>query len=254
MIDVVTQHPSRFEKRYKGKKWSFLLRGAIRSAAGNRPTLKRRLVEAETMLGLLHHTAAQINPNLIKARPKRLTVAVTAHCNLRCLGCRYGRDFMVGEQLPLQKVKELLSDAKDAGVELVRLYGGEPLLHPDLPEMVRHTVKLGMALYVTTNGILLKQKIEGLYDAGLRNLSIGFYGTSNDYNEYVQRRDAYHKLEEGVSAIRARYGSAVSLQLNFLIMRSSCNLLALHAAWEFANRYNMGFHIDLNSLFSTLFY
>ena len=226
--------------------WSTALRRAIRSAVRNRPAIKSHLAQLEISAGLLQHTAAHISPCLIKARPRRLTVAITAHCNLRCVGCRYGRDFMVGDQLPTLTVQELLDDAKEAGVELVRLYGGEPLLHPGLPDMVRHAVSLGLSVYVTTNGILLNQKIDRLFDAGLRNITIGYYGTGAAYDEYVQRGGGkYRRLEEGLATVRKHYGSAVSLQLNYLIMRPSCTLDALRSAWEIAQRFDMTVHTDL---------
>jgi sulfatase maturation enzyme AslB (radical SAM superfamily) len=108
-----------------------------------------------------------------------------------------------------------------------------------------HAVGLHLPTYVTTNGVLFKQKIGGLYEAGLRNITVGFYGTGTAYNDYVHRGNSFHRLEEGVAAVRARYGSSVSMQLNFLIMRPSCNLESLHEAWRFAKRYDMSFHTDL---------
>jgi cyclic pyranopterin phosphate synthase len=131
------------------------------------------------------------------------------------------------------------------GIETVRLYGGEPLLHPALAAMVRHAVGLGLSAYITTNGMLLKQKIKVLYEAGLRNITIGFYGTGADYNLYVQRDHRYRRLEESVAAVRDRYGSTISMQLNYLLMRPSCNLEALENAWKFAERYNLEFTTDL---------
>jgi cyclic pyranopterin phosphate synthase len=221
------------------------VRDAVRTAAASSPRLKHALRQAEQGLGLLEHTVAQVIPAVIQPRPRRITVAITAHCNLRCIGCRYGRDFMTGEQLSLAETQTLLDDAKSAGVELVRLYGGEPLLHRDLPEMVRHSLGLGLATYVTTNGLLLRQKIDALFAAGLRNITIGFYGTADAYDQYVQRSGRFARLEEGLAYARARYGSALSLQLNYLIMRPSCSLPALRAAWEFAERFGMTFHTDL---------
>jgi MoaA/NifB/PqqE/SkfB family radical SAM enzyme len=209
------------------------------------PGVKERLRQAEQGLGLLEHSLGRVLPSVIQPRPRRLTVAVTAHCNLRCTGCRYGRDFMPGQQLSLEEVKQILTDAKESGVELVRLYGGEPLLHRDLPEMVRHSIQLGLATYVTTNGTLLRQKIDALYEAGLRNITIGFYGTGEHYNNYVNRKDRFRRLEEGLSYARERYGSTLSLQLNYLVMRPTCNISALREAWEFAERFDMTFHTDL---------
>lgn len=220
-------------------------RSLIRALARNHAGIKRLLRSAENEVALAHHNLAQIAPRLIRARPRKLTVAITAYCNLRCIGCRYGRDFMPGQQLTLDMVKFLLDDAKAAGIETVRLYGGEPLLHPDLPAMVRHAIGLGLSTYITTNGLLLDQKIERLYDAGLRQITIGFYGTAADYDLYVQKDDRYRRLERSVATARNRYGSAMTMQLNYLLMRPSCNLPALHGAWEFAQRYDLSFHTDL---------
>src|SRR4051794_6661356 len=112
--------------------------------------------EADIRLTRLHHSLAARWPGLIRPNPKQLTVAVTSHCNLRCRGCHYGRGFMQGEQLDLATLRDALDDAWEAGVEIVRLYGGEPLLHKDLPAIVRHATDLGLRTYVTTNGTLLK--------------------------------------------------------------------------------------------------
>ena len=207
--------------------------------------IKNLLKGIDEHLALIQHSTATYFPILIQPQPRQLTLAVTARCNLRCIGCRYERDYMLGQELPSHIVKNLLDDARTAGINMVRFYGGEPLLHPALPEMIEHSVQLGMETYITTNGILLKQRIDSLYQAGLRWMTIGFYGTGADYNTYTQRGDQYARLEASLAAVRDRYGKAVDLQLNFVLMRPSCNLKALRDAWAFAERFDMFFHIDL---------
>lgn len=191
------------------------------------------------------HSAARVLPMLIRPEPRRLQIAITANCNLRCVGCHYGRDFMRGEQLGLPLVRQLLDDAKDVGFWDVRLYGGEPLLHPDLPEMVRHSVALGLETFVTTNGMLLDRTFPALFDAGLRRLTIGYYGTDADYDAYVQRPDRFARLERNVAEIRDRYGSDVNIQINWLLSRRSCTEQALDAAIAFAERYDARIQVDL---------
>jgi MoaA/NifB/PqqE/SkfB family radical SAM enzyme len=220
-------------------------RSSLRKLSKRHPRAKHLLGNIETRLGLAEHSLAQVVPAIIQARPRKLTIAITAHCNLRCVGCRYERDFMLGQQLSFSMVQTALSDAKLAGIETVRLYGGEPLLHPQLPDMVRHATSLGLSTYVTTNGILLRQKIDDLYAAGLRSITIGFYGTLGDYDKYVQREKSFRRLESGIASIRDRYGSAVSLQLNFLLMRPSCDRKALYAALAFAEKYDLTLSVDL---------
>src|SRR5262249_2605554 len=172
-----------------------LLRDYLGPWIRRHPGVKRSLVKADIHLDLVRHSVAQFVPAIIHPQPRNLTIAVTAYCNLRCTGCRYGRDFMPGAQLSWPMARDLLSDAKQTGFEAVRLYGGEPLLHPDLARMVEHALRLGLRVYVTTNGILLEEKIDELYQAGLRDFTIGFYGVGAHYNSYVQRKDRFSRLE-----------------------------------------------------------
>jgi MoaA/NifB/PqqE/SkfB family radical SAM enzyme len=226
-----------------------MVRGPVirvaRELLRSRPTLKRVLREGDTWITRQRHSLAVDFPILIQAEPKQLTVAITANCNLRCVGCRYGRDFMFGQQLPLPLVVDLLHDAKDAGFQNVRLYGGEPLLHRDLPRMVHIASDLGLKPAITTNGLLLGAKIHELYDAGLRTLTIGFYGTGGAYDRYVQRSSSYDKLERSVAGVRDRYGLDVQMQINFLLAKPSCNLIFLKEALDFAKRYRTRVQIDI---------
>ena len=154
---------------------------------------------------------------------------------------------MVGQRLYLDVMSEVLADARSAGISKVRFYGGEPLLHPELAQMVGHATSLGLNSCVNTNGTHLAKKIDALYGAGLRLVLIGFYGIGDVYDSYTQREGHFRRLEESLRFVRCRYSSELELQLNFTLMRSSCNLNSLAAAWEFACRFDMYFHIDLVS-------
>ena len=209
------------------------------------PTVRRRLADVDTVITRQRHSIAPHFPMLIQPQPRLLTVAITAKCNLRCIGCRYGRDFMPGQQLPLKLVVDLLHDAKAAGFQKVRLYGGEPLLHRDLPKMIQVARGLGLIPYVTTNAVLLGEKIDELYDAGLRSLTIGFYGTHGSYDQYVQRADSYDKMERGVARVRERHGMDVQMQINYLLSKQSCSLRSLNEALNFCKRYQTQFQVDI---------
>lgn len=191
------------------------------------------------------HSVATTLPNTIKPRPYKIMIAVTAQCNARCHGCRYGRDFMVGEQLSLRMVEGVLEDAAAAGYYSIRLYGGEPLLHSDLPQMVRRCIELGMRPYVTTNGALLEHKIDALFGAGLRDLTFGFYGVGTAYDDYTQCPGLFERVERGIALTRERYGSRVDMQMNWLLMQPTASLAALHDAVVFAERYGMAIRVDL---------
>ena len=220
-------------------------RDLIRDAVRDKPAVKGAFVAAEDSVEMWKHSLAKRFPSLIKPRTRKMTVAITAQCNLRCVGCKYGRDFMPGHVLSLDMVKGLMDDGRAAGAETIRLYGGEPLLHKDLPAMIEHGIDIGLRVYVTTNGVLLERRIDELYAAGLRDITLGYYGTGARYDAYTQRGERFDRMEAGVAAVRERYGEEVGMQLNFLIMRPSCDDEALQGAWDFAERYDMSFHTDL---------
>lgn len=73
--------------------------------------------------------------------------------------------------------------------------------------------------------------------AGLRTISIGFYGTGEDYNDYVQRKEQYRKLEQSVEYVCSRYGMSVDMVLGWVLMRPTCTLASIRETWKFAERF-----------------
>jgi len=195
--------------------------------------------------GILKHSVARLLPQIIQPDPKEIFITLTANCNLRCKGCRYGRDFMPGSQLPWPVVRDLLDDCKRFGIRSIRLYGGEPLLHRDLTRIVEYAKKLDLHPWLTTNGILLKEKIDELYNAGLRDISVGYYGTGEEYDAYVQRKDRYALLERGIAYTRERYGLDVQIGLGWVLMRPTCNVDEIRRLWRFAERYSAPIGVSL---------
>lgn len=151
---------------------------------------------------------------------------------------------MPGAQLSLPMVLGAIEDATAAGVHRIRFYGGEPLLHPHLPDMVQHARALGAQPYITTNGTHLGRKIGRLYEAGLRLATVGFYGVNDLYDSYTQKRGHFARLERSLAKVRSDCGSDFELQLNYVLLRETCNLKALEDAWSFAKRFDMHFHVD----------
>src|SRR5690606_13281912 len=84
-----------------------------------------------------------------------------------------------------------------------------------------------------------------LWTAGLRMLTLGFYGTDEAYEGYTGRARAFERFERGVAAVRERYGDAVRLRLNWLLMCPTAEESALDSALDFARRYGASIQIDL---------
>lgn len=191
-------------------------------------------------------SAGEIWPGFIRAQTEKITIAITAHCNLRCKGCKYGRDFMPGAQLPLSIYRELIEDAAAAKIPAVRLYGGEPLLHPDVVRMIEIAGEQGVGCYMTTNALILDRKIDALHGAGLRKITMGYYGQGSEFDAYVQRPGRYARLIESLDATRRAFGpDKLDLQFNFLFSRRSANIKAIEEMRLFAQRYDASVQIDV---------
>ena len=92
-------------------------------------------------------------------------------CNLACKYCNEFDDF--SKPIPLETMKRRIDDLARLGTSVVTLSGGEPLLHPELDEIIAHMRKYSIIAGMITNGYLLTaDRIKRLNRAGLDHLQI----------------------------------------------------------------------------------
>src|SRR5258706_13977501 len=92
-------------------------------------------------------------------------------CTLACTYCNEFDDF--SKPVRLEEMKKRLDILADMGTSIITISGGEPLMHPDLDEVIRHIRRRGMIAGLITNGFFLnKERIERVNDAGLEHLQI----------------------------------------------------------------------------------
>src|SRR5213076_1578983 len=97
-------------------------------------------------------------------------------CNLRCTYCMQEDVVFMdrGELLSFEEITHFVRVAAPLGIDKVRLTGGEPLMRRDLPKLVRMLCAVpGIRdVGLTTNGILLADQAQALFDAGMRRINI----------------------------------------------------------------------------------
>ena len=100
-------------------------------------------------------------------------------CNLACTYCNeYDK---VSSPVPIEEMRRRVDHLKRLGTNVVTISGGEPLLHPELDDLIRHIRKRGIIAGLITNGYLLTQKrIEQLNEAGLDHLQISIDNVQPD--------------------------------------------------------------------------
>jgi MoaA/NifB/PqqE/SkfB family radical SAM enzyme len=111
--------------------------------------------------------------------PFLVHIIPTRRCNLACTYCNEFDDF--SQPVAAEEMKKRLDILADMGTSIITISGGEPLLHPELDEIIQHMRKHGMIAGMITNGFLLTQKrIEELNRAGLEYLQISIDNTMPD--------------------------------------------------------------------------
>ncbi|MCA9023709.1 MAG: GTP 3',8-cyclase MoaA [Planctomycetaceae bacterium] len=137
-----------------------------------------------------------------------LRISVTDRCNIRCFYCMPADNvqFMAkAKLLSFEEIERFVRIVQPMGINKLRLTGGEPLVRRDLPTLVAKLAAIeGIKdIGITTNGILLAEQAQELYDAGLRRLNVSLDALNAEKFAEVTRREGYEKVIEGIQAAKA---------------------------------------------------
>ncbi|XP_057285982.1 molybdenum cofactor biosynthesis protein 1 isoform X2 [Pezoporus wallicus] len=132
-----------------------------------------------------------------------LRISLTEKCNLRCQYCMPEEGVQLTPKSDLLTTQEIITLAKlfvKEGVEKIRLTGGEPLIRPDVVDIVGQLRKLeGLkTIAVTTNGMNLTRLLPRLKEAGLNAINISLDTLVPAKFEFIVRRKGFHKVMEGI--------------------------------------------------------
>jgi cyclic pyranopterin phosphate synthase len=152
-----------------------------------------------------------------------LRVSVTDRCNLRCTYCMppEGLEWIPGgELLSADELVRVVRLAVDQGVQEVRFTGGEPLVRPDLEQIVAGVAALPdpPSLSLTTNGIGLTTRAQSLKDAGLTRINVSLDTLDAERFRTLTRRDRLADVLAGIAA--AQRAGLAPVKINTVLMRS----------------------------------
>ncbi|MDD3462208.1 MAG: GTP 3',8-cyclase MoaA [Sulfurospirillaceae bacterium] len=132
-----------------------------------------------------------------------LRISVTERCNFRCQYCMPEKPFSWVPKENLLSFEDLFLFVKvaiDEGIDKIRITGGEPLLRYDLDKFIAmiNKHKPGLDLALTTNGFLMKEYAQKLYDAGLKRANISLDSLKDSVAQQIAQKDVLKNVKEGI--------------------------------------------------------
>lgn len=134
-----------------------------------------------------------------------MRISVIDSCNLNCYYCNpqdNNKNCQAINTLSVKKVLCIVRAAIRLGITHFRLTGGEPLLHPQLDEMVSQIKKLPgvSSVSLTTNAVLLAQRTKRLKEAGIDSINVSLDTIDASEYECITQKPLLKEVENGIEA------------------------------------------------------
>ena len=149
-----------------------------------------------------------------------LRVSVTDNCNLRCVYCMKEKEnnFLKNdEKLTDDEIYKIVKESAKLGIKKIRMTGGEPLVRAGIVNLIGRINNIpGIEeIYLTTNGILLADKLEELKLNGLKGVNISLDSLKEERFSKLTRLG---KLENVLVAIDKAIELGIKVKLNTVIV------------------------------------
>ncbi len=162
-------------------------------------------------------------------RPFVALFNITEWCNFRCRYC-VGSYFHDRHILTLPQIQGMLDGLYRLGVRMLGLAGGEPLLHPDIDQVITYAHHLGFNVALNTNGTLVPKHLEALKQLDV--LTVSLDAATADINDHYRGPYAF---DHAIRALDTARAAGIPLQINTVL--TDRNVTHLKPLLELAERY-----------------
>lgn len=145
-----------------------------------------------------------------------MRISVTQACNFRCIYCQPEPSCPVASSLLTRdEIVCICRQAVRLGITRLKITGGEPLLRPNISQIVKDIKAIPGVEQVTltTNGFLLKEKLEELAEAGLDGINISLDTLQETRFREMTRVDGLHQVLEAIEESRKLFSTKLNVVL-----------------------------------------
>lgn len=155
-------------------------------------------------LSLTTDMATHILKNRMRRRtrfPLVLMLEPLHACNLTCTGCGRIREYESSIKQKLS-VKECLDAVDEANAPIVSICGGEPLIYPQIGELVRGILKRRKHIYLCTNGMFITKKLDQFRPTSRFFFNVHLDGLRETHDKAVEREGVFDAAIDGIKAAK----------------------------------------------------
>ena len=142
------------------------------------------------------------HPMFRKRFPLVLMLEPLHACNLTCTGCGRIREYesTITERLPLE---ECLAASDECGAPVVSICGGEPMMYPQLGELVSGLLERNRHIYLCTNGMFMVKRLGEFRPDRRFFFNVHLDGLEKTHDIAVEREGVFREAIEGIKAAKA---------------------------------------------------
>lgn len=149
-----------------------------------------------------------------------LRISVTENCNLRCIYCVDENSIMSScnkDTLSDDEIYKIVKECASLGIRKIRITGGEPLVRKNIEDLVYKLKSIDgiKEIYITTNGVLLKDKIEALKKNGLTGVNISLDSLKENRFKKITK---FNKLSQVLLSIDKALELGLKVKINTVIV------------------------------------
>nr|MCK4929941.1 radical SAM protein [Nanoarchaeota archaeon] len=171
-----------------------------------------------------------------KIIPAYVNWELTNECNMGCPYCFLGENPEgVIEDMPTEKIRGIIRKLKENGVELINYAGGEPLIRKDIIELIGYGHDLGLKTILSTNGVLLNEKLIENLEGVLDWVSLPIDGYNSETHDSVRKRKRH--FQEVKSLIEIIGNTKINLKINTMLCKK--NIGYAREIADFLDNYNI---------------
>jgi hopanoid biosynthesis associated radical SAM protein HpnH len=162
-----------------------------------------------------------------KRYPLVLMLEPLFKCNLHCTGCGRIREFADVMDRTLSK-EECLAAVDEAGAPVVSITGGEPLLHPQITEIVSGLVNRRKFVNLCTNGLLLKESLDKFQPTPYLSFVVHLDSLAETHDRFANRPGTF---DTAIAAIREAKDRGFQVLINTTVYKQS-NIEEVKQLWR----------------------